>query len=440
MSPLMLAAVLAATPITLEEARKEGRTNTQALQSLLDVNNAQGDVGVARGALLPQVNLSAGAGWGYVGRQRVFTTVPDPAGGFVQQAVETPSTQRGTFDFAVSLNQIIYDRARWKQLEQSGARVEAAQGQAREQSATSELEAIVRFFGLYRTQATIGVLRETVKRSEEQVERARAMFKAGRVGKGEEISAQVNLGNDRVNVLRREGQEAIDQTQLAVWLARPGTSDLTAVDPGIAERTPAPAPSRDEAIAVARSHRPLLAALQQQVRAASLGVDVASSGYIPRLTGDALYVRRGPNAGDVFTEPRLQNNLSVGLGLQWDLFNGFSTGAQTDKARSQLRKAELTYAQTERELEAKVVRALRVLETQLEVEKVAAQNRQSAVLGLSLQDERFRSGVGSTLEVRDAQLKLTQAELSLLESRIDVEIARYSLLRAMGTLSPGESR
>ncbi len=440
MNALMLAAVLSATPVTLEEARIEGRKNVQALQSLLDVETAEADRRGARSALYPQVDFSTGAGWGYVGRQRVFTTVPAEGGGFVQQAVETPSTSRGSFDLNLGLTQILYDRARWKQLEQNGARVAAARGQAAEQANTSELEAIRRFFELFRSQATIDVLQATVKRSEEQVERARAMFQAGRVGRGEELSAQVNLGNDRINVLRRQAQLATDQAQLAVWLARPGTSDLAAVDPGIFQREPEPAPSLDSAISEARRNRPLLVALQQQVRAAELGISIARAGYLPRLIGNVDYNRSGPTAGPVFTEPRLQNNFSVGVGLQWNLFNGFSTGAQVSGAEAQLRRTQLTFTQTERELEAEVRRTLRALESQLETARIARENREAAAQTLTLQEERFRAGAGSTLEVRDAQLKLTQTELALLESRIDVEIARFSLSRAMGTLSPGESR
>jgi outer membrane protein TolC len=440
MNPLMLAAVLSATPITLEEARTEGRQNVRALQSLLDVEVAESDRRNARSALYPQVNFSTNAGWGYIGRQRNIATVPLEGGGFEQRAVETPSLDRGSFDLSLGLSQVLYDRARWKQLEQNGARVAAARGQAVEEASTSEMEAIRRFFDLFRSQATIDVLQATVKRSEEQVERARAMFQAGRVGRGEELSALVNLGNDRINVLRRQAQLATDQAQLAIWIARPGTSDLAAVDPGIFQREPEPAPALESALESARRNRPLLVALQEQVRAAELGISIARAGYLPRITGDATYARRGPEAGAVFTEPRLQNTFSVGVGLQWNLFNGFSTGAQVSGAEAQLRRAQLTYAQTEREMEADVLRTHRTLVAQLEAARIARENREAAAQTLTLQEERFRAGAGSTLEVRDAQLKLTQTELALLESRIDVEVARFTLTRAMGTLSPGESR
>ena len=72
--------------------------------------------------------------------------------------------------------------------------------------------------------------------------------------------------------------------------------------------------------------------------------------------------------------------------------------------------------------------------------ELATANREAAALGLAIEEERFKAGAGSTLEVRDAQLKLTQAELSLLTNRIDVENARYALQRATGMLSTGETK
>ncbi len=153
-----------------------------------------------------------------------------------------------------------------------------------------------------------------MQRSEEQLERARALFQAGRVGRGEELSALVNLGNDRINLLQRRAQLVQDQAQLAMWLARPGTEPLEAQDPGILTREPAPAPSLDDrADARPAQRRPLVRALQQQVRAAELGEDVAPRGLLPPAAGPGLLARAGlPAAGvpRLHRAQRLQNTLS----------------------------------------------------------------------------------------------------------------------------------
>jgi outer membrane protein TolC len=448
MNALLIAALLAAapqatsnaTPITLEEARREGRKNTQALLALLDAERAEQDIRQSRAPLLPQVDLSVSAGGAYSGLQRSTLTLCDPTGANCEQVTrEVAGGSRGTYDLSVGLSQILYDRARWKQLAQSGATAEASRGQAVEQADASEVEAVNRFFNLYRSQATIQVLEATVRRSEQQLERARALFQAGRVGRGEELSARVNLGNDRINLVQRRAQLVQDQGQLAIWLARPGATALVAQDPGLTAE-PVPAPALGAALAEARQRRPLIRALQQQVRAAQLGRDVAAAAYFPRLLAQGSYTRQGPSAGPVFTEPRLQNTVTGAVVLQWDLFRGFATRAEVARAEASVRTAELNLAQAERELDATVRAAVEALQTRIDAARLAAENREAAVQSLALAEERFKAGAGSTLEVRDAQLSLTQAELALLENRVNVETARFALMRAMGTLSPGESK
>jgi outer membrane protein TolC len=439
-----------ATPITLEEARREGRQNTQALLALLEAERAEQGVRVSRSALLPQLDLSARGSAAYSGESRTVTYLrsdpDDPTSPFTPVTVGVPSATSRSYDVSLSLSQVIYDRARWKQLEQSGAVAEAARGQALEQADAAEVEAVNRFFSLYRSQATIQVLEATVRRSEEQLERARALFQAGRVGRGEELSARVNLGNDRINLVQRRAQLVQDQGQLAIWLARPGFTALVAQTPGILIQDPAPAPNLDSALNEARQRRPLIRALQQQVRVAQLGRDISGAGYIPRLLGQGSVFRQGSSTrqelpdGSVGTRPSLQSGVSGGVVLQWDLFNGFATQAQVSQAEASIRTAELNLAQAERELDATVRAAIEALQTRIDAARLAAENREAAIQSLSLAEERFKAGAGSTLEVRDAQLNLTQSELALLENRVNVEIARFALLRAMGSLSPGESK
>ncbi|RKH60534.1 TolC family protein [Corallococcus llansteffanensis] len=437
---LVLTALLAATPITLEESRSLGRKNTQALQATLDVTVAEQDQRVARSNLLPQVQLNAGPNLSYQGRRRQVVTIPVSETEVLTREVVSSANTSDSYGASLGLSQVIYNRGLWKQLEQAGVSVDAVRNQALEEADTSELEAIRRFFTLFLSQATLDVLQVTAQRSEEQLERARALFQAGRVGKTEEISAEVNLGNDRINVVQRQSQLVADQVQLAVWLSRPGTESLQAVDPGILQQEPAPAPALDDALKQAREHRALLRALQQRVRVAELQRAIVQGDYLPRVGLQAQYAHGNQDLGPFFSEPGFGNTFNGGVTLTWDLFNGFNTDAQSARAQANIRRAELTFAQTARELEAEVRRAHQALDGQIASAKLATANRAAATQGLQLAEERFRAGAGSTLEVRDAQLKLTQAELVLLQSRIDVEIARYALYRATGTLNPGDSQ
>ncbi|WNG58542.1 TolC family protein [Archangium gephyra] len=442
MNVLMLTVALAthATPIRLEDARARSRENVQALTAVLEASSAEQDVRVARSSLLPQVRVSGSGNLTYIGPQRSYNIVPVEGGGFQQLAVDTPEVAFPNLSLGVSISQLLYDRAVWARLEQSGAQLEAQRGEALEQQDTSELEGINRFYALFRTQATIQVLEANVRRSEQQLDRARALFQAGRVGKAEELSAQVNLGNDRIAVVSRQSQLATDQARLTTWLAMPGAEVVEAVDPGVLTQTPAPAPTLEQSLKEARTRRPLLVALRQRLRAAELQRSIATAGYLPRFSLDAAYQRQGQDPEIFFGQPSRQNVVRGGVSISWDVFNGFTTQAQTRRAEYQTRAAELNMQQSEREMEGSVRQSHVALEAQIVSAELAEANRKAAADALVLAEERFNAGVSSTLEVRDAQLKLTQAELTLLENRINVEIARFTLMRAMGTLAPGEAK
>jgi outer membrane protein TolC len=184
----------------------------------------------------------------------------------------------------------------------------------------------------------------------------------------------------------------------------------------------------------------LLKALERQQRASDLGVAVARGGYWPTLAAQANYIRQGPDFATVFSDPSRQNTINFGLHLSWNIFSGFATSAAVKTAFYNRSTAELNLQQATYEVEGDVRRYLRALEAQVDATGVAVANLKSAQDNLNLAQERFKAGAGSTLEVRDAQLKLTQAELTAISNRITVETARANLERVMGLYEAGGMR
>ncbi|MBX5480429.1 MAG: TolC family protein [Myxococcaceae bacterium] len=436
---ILVAAITVATPITLEEVRAQSRQNADVLLAQLDQEAAVEQSRAARSAIFPQVSLNGTAGGAFYGPQRIFSTVPttSPTGtvtGFTQRSVDVEvSSSRASFDLAVSLQQLIYDGGRWwAQIAQAGALEAAQAGQTQERRLASELEGVRRFYELLRAQEALEVLEANLRRSEEQLRSARALFEAGRGQKVDVLGAEVNLGNDRLAVVQQRARIADAQAQLAVWLMRPGTEELIAQSPPTFDAPPTPGPDAAEAIARARQARPLLGALEAQVRAAEHGVDVARGDNLPAVYAGVTVGRQGPSADPFFTDPSRQNYVQGGLNVRWDLFNGFRTSSEVQRAQIARRRATVEMDQQCRELEAEVRTAAVNLATRVEAAAIARANVAVASEGLALAQARYAQGLGSTLDVRDAQLKLTQAELTLVENRIDVEIARAALDRAMG--------
>lgn len=442
---LLVALLVAATPITLEQARAEGRRNTRAQVAALDAARAEARILQARAGLLPQLGLSAGASRTFTGTSRQFATVPVVSEGGEITGVrleprDLPGVNQNSFSLGLTLDQVLFDAGRWAALAQAGAQHAASSGQALEEASASEQEAIRRFYELYRAQATLAVLEKTVARSLEQVERARSLFEAGRAGKNDLLTSQVNLGNDRIRLGQQRQVIAGATVELAVWLGRPGAEDLVAQDPGTLAQAPPSPPEVARAVEAARQRRPLLRALERTLDAAGEAIAGARAGFAPTVGGFAHYRRSGPEVNPVFTDPSRNNALSFGLEGRWDFFSGLRTSAQVAEVEHARAQARLNLEQARREVEGEVARTVKALAAQIESWQVAVENLAVAGQALALAEERFRAGAGSTLEVRDAQLNLTRAELSSVESRIDVEITRAALQRGMGELGTGEAR
>lgn len=432
MISLVVALAVASTPLTLDEVKKASRDSLDAVRAQLDLARAESSVKTSRSVIFPQVDLNLGAGVSFIGTQRAFSTVPvfdnGQLSGFEQRVVNTQPVLQARYTLGLTVSQLIYDGGRWwNQIAQSGAQEEAARGQLAEQQLASELEATRRFYELVKAQLALKVFVESVTRSQQQVDRATALFEAGRGQRSAVFDAKTSLANDEINVVRQK--QRIGQARLALlqWIGRQD-SDVEAVVPELSPGAPI---TTAQAVEQAKKHRPLFQSLDANVRASDLGVAVSKADYLPRLSASAQYQRQSPELG-LFFDPTRQNVLSLGANLSWDLFSGFQHDAQVERAVADASQAKAVQRQTMLDLEAELSRTNDALQAEVEVLGLSEKSLGLAKEQVALEEERFAAGAGSTLEVRNAQIKYIQSQLSVLQGRADVATARAALDRAMG--------
>lgn len=430
---LFMGVLVAATPVTLDEVRTRSRDNLSSLRAALAAERSQLQVTQARSGLLPGVSASAGAGLQYNGPREEYYTAPD--GSVAPLAIE--ASTYGFYRLGVNVRQLIYDGAVWARLAEAGATAEAARGQVREEQDTSELEGVRRFYNLYRAQEKLRVVQHSVERSERQVQVAESLYNAGRGAWSHVLNARIDLGNDRIRVVAHRTELVNAQADLAVWLRMKGTTELVAQDPGLPEDLILAEQSLEDAVRAAESNRPLLVVLEKELEAAQARRRAARSTFLPRVSVNGNYSRGAPYPDLFFTRWGLQNSVSAGLQIEWDLFNGMNDWAAVEVAQTGIRESELVLEQSRRDIEADIRKSWVSMQRLAETAELSRLNREVARESLAAVNERFSAGLATQLEVRDAELKLTDAELILVESRLDVEVAKATLERVIGTLSGG---
>lgn len=147
-------------------------------------------------------------------------------------------------------------------------------------------------------------------------------------------------------------------------------------------------------------------------------VTIQKGDYLPSVfaLGNYTFQSQNDEFGDTFEKNYGVHSASVGLMAQINLFDGFGKKARVDKANVELRKAELELQKSRRLIELQAEQTYRaIVEARDEIKA-----RNEAILesekALKISEVRFNNGLGTQLEVIDAQTSLEQARLNKIQA------------------------
>jgi len=428
---LLFSSAALARQLTLDDALKLGlERNTDLRKQILLSLSAEQDRVLARANILPRLDFNASAS-----RTRAQT----PEGERVIPgigAVTIPSSLTFSNNYTAGLNlrQLVFDGGKWwNNLSAADLGVAASQAQVDEQRLQITYLIEQRFYELVRAQRQLQVLADAAQRSRDQADFTQRLFEGGRATQADVYAARANRDNDEII---RLGQER------AVELARADLSASIGLDPGeplaVVEGSrmfsePAAPPETGPAVQRALANRPSLKAFALTLDSNRKLVSAAKGDYWPVVSLSGSYGRNAPIFSQ-FDDPNLGNSsqLSGSVNLTWNIFGGFATDAT-------VRKAELTALMSETDLLAgrrgvasDVEKAVAQLAAARAQARVAVQTEQNANETLRLARTRQEVGVGTQLEVRDAELKVTQAALARVGALVDGREAEAALRRAQG--------
>lgn len=406
----------------------------------------------AVGVVLPRIDLAANAGEFFAGSPITEARFPNaPQLGLPGQL---PAFRYGRFvdgqgnnysnpQFGLSLRgtQLIYDGGKWWT---AIARVDRL-GEAR-RAALAAIRSDVRFrvaqryYELEKARQAERTLREQTKIGEQQLERAQALLLAGRNKPADVSVVARNLGEDRINWERqvlasRQAQRALNlelgrdpnvEVELALGFAlTPGREPVAAELPS--------APSRDAALQEAMATRPELAQLDAEIAVKEKEVGIQRASYFPVVNLEANYRRNTSRRPDrVYGDPTENYFATLDLTMRWNLFEGRANEGRVEAAEIALRKTVAQRAQLVRQISAEVDDRLEGLATQQRIWALAEGSIGAAEEAVRLANGLYEEGRGTALEVRDADLRLIQAKLAAINARLDVEIGKEALRRALG--------
>lgn len=391
-------------------------------QSRAAVTAAQGRTDLARVARIPTVSVAATLGAGSGGGTRCAN---DPAlicgGGFFSNDFSTGLSATASWllwDFGKTAISI---RAAQLQAEAAQAALDTSSLDVRTSVETAYLEAVAR-------QRLVGVAEATVASEDQHLDQARKFVAAQAKDPIEVVQAQARAATARSTLAQAQSSNAIALANLRAaigWLdaARSPVPDANWPTPPTEEP-----PDLVALVENARKARPELVQLDKQILAAEAGYDAARFQRRPSLSADAS-TRWNPGPDDWSAEP----SWSAGISLSWQLFDGGRAAADQKVAR-----ANVTSAQAQRDaLLVSLTSQLELARAQIAANRASAEASAEAVTAaraqLQLAEARYAQGLGSQIELADAQTAITTAEGNLVTAQWQLADAWAQLRRALGT-------
>jgi len=266
----------------------------------------------------------------------------------------------------------------------------------------------------------IQVNQQAVERAELNLRSARGFFEVGTRPKSDVARAEVDVANARVDLIRARNAERLARVALATAMGLPATTELQIQDnlvyqPVTIDRTRL----AEEALRL----RPEYRAARLSAEANEARLRRAQRDFFPDVTGGGFYGAARTDMNEIW---------ELNLSLNWTLFDGGNRIARYREARANLdaalQRVKASELDISREVEQSVNNVIEADE-RIQAGQVAVVSAQE---NFRLAQGRFDAGVGTILELTDAQLALTQAQNTEAQALADYRIALARLDRAVG--------
>ena len=164
----------------------------------------------------------------------------------------------------------------------------------------------------------------------------------------------------------------------------------------------------------------------------SIGASQAS--WLPTIGANAGYNYRGqddPNGAFVLGSQNF--GPQAGLSLSWNLFNG-STNTQVKNAKLSLKSSQIEQQSLEQNIKSQAMNSYATYRNLLFVMRASRDNVATAEDNFNRSEESYKLGQISSVEFRQAQLNLLNAEQALSKAKYDAKNAELQVLAVMGAL------
>ena len=385
---------------------------TAAAWANLQVYDRQ--VGIADAADLPTVSLSSSGSWG-------------------QTALTSPIQTTHSSDVSAVVGYTLYDfGGRDAKKSQARALVDVARAQYGSALQSVMLDVMTQYYDLVTAMATLKATLLSQYVSYESYQATQARYEAGKSVPAEVLQAKTAYEKSHLAVIQAQTSVAKSEGLLKIAMGldpwRPLQEPVYTVEP----LTPPLQATIEKLLTTFHEHHPQYQAMVATLESTKKGYDATKAATLPTVSLSAT-----SSYGDTSAYDALWSS-SVGVKISVPLFTGFADSYRLQAGQWQIKQQEAELAKIDRTLRSNLFSSYQTLKSSSQ-ELIAAQTLlDSATRSWEQASGRYKAGVGSLLDLLNAQQAFSDAQQSYVAAQTQILKSKVNFMYASGDLSRDE--
>ena len=281
------------------------------------------------------------------------------------------------------------------------------------------------YYDVLKNKNLVNIKESTVDLLQKHLDQVTSKFQIGVVPGSDILSSKVQLANAVQSLVASKNDYDNSLATLSNLIGLPISDDLLIEDNMSYQKFVV---NLQECTDYALKNRPDGISALYAVKKAEKDIAVVKSNRLPQVNAQVSRIFNGEKAFD----NDHNDSWTAGLSVSWNVFDNNVTSAQVQENEATLRRLQSVYEQTREKIELDVRKAYnnlisaekKILTTQVAVKQAAEEYKIAQV--------KYDEGVGTNLEVMDAQEKLTESQTNFFTALYDYNVSKAQLDKAMG--------
>ena len=288
-----------------------------------------------------------------------------------------------------------------------------------------KLKTMAAYYEILQRRNLIAVAQDSVDTLQAHLDNVNAQYKVGTVAKSDVLRSQVQLASAQMALVSAQNNYDVAVATLNNLIGMPTDTELNIKDELSYQKYEL---SLEECTKYALLYRPDIMAAQRAAGAAEALKNATRSGYLPTVAA----VAGKSFAGEHGFRHDHSDSWTFALQASWSFWDNNITAAKVQQKKAEQKKAEELYLETVEGAQLEVRTAylnLLAAEKNIFTTSVAVEKAQD---DYKIAQVRYNAGVGTNLDVMDAEDSLVSAQNKYITALYDYNVSKASLDRAMG--------